>query len=379
MPKITKAIIDSMQPADGDAWLWDSTLPGFGVRAQASGRKTYVARYRTLAGRQRKLTVARCCDVGPEQARDMARQVFAAAARGEDPAGQRGADRQAPTMRDLEARYWRDHAPYKKASSLVHDRRNWPRILAAMGSRRVADVTRGDCVALHAGLARNPVKANHVRALLSKAMTLAVEWGWRQDHPVRGTPIFRIAARETILSPQQLADMDAALRDFRPAFGDLIRLLALTGCRLREILGARRDWVDVDRAVLVLPDSKTGPRVVPLPAVAVAIIKAMPAGQVWLIPGERRGNPMARPHGAWVRLLKAAKLPTTLRIHDLRHTAGSLGHAAGLSQRQIADQLGHRNLSTTARYLHGVGSAAVAAEAVAAAVSSAWTTQLDRK
>jgi integrase len=372
MPKITKAIIDALQPGQADAWAWDSTLPGFGVRAQLSGRKTYVARYRTLTGRQRKLTVGRCCDMGPDQARDMARQVFAAAARGEDPASERAADRQAPTMRDLEARYWVEHAPYKRASSLVHDRRNWPVIIAAMGAKRVADVTRGDCVSLHAGLAKNPVKANHVRALLSKAMTLSIGWGWRTDHPVRVTTIFRIAARETILSPQQLADMNDALHQFRPAFADLVRLLALTGCRLREVLNARRDWVDLERAVLVLPDSKTGPRVVPLPAAAVAIIKAMPEGQEWLIPGKLRGQPLRRPHAAWLRLIKAARLPPGLRIHDLRHTAGSLGHAAGLSQRQIADQLGHRNLATTARYLHGVGAAAATADAMAAAVASRW-------
>lgn len=368
MPKITKATVEALQPG---AWAWDATLPGFGVRAQDSGRKTYVARYRTTAGRQRKMTLGRCCDLSPDQARDRARQVFAAAAAGEDPAAARAEARGAPTMADLEAAYWAQHAPYKKASSLVHDRRNWARIQAALGRRRVAELTKADCIALHASLASKPASANHVRALLGKAMALATSWGWRADNPVRGTPRFRVAARETILTPAQLADMDAALAQFPQPFANLVRLLALTGCRLNEIAAARRDWVDVGRRLLVLPDSKTGPRSVPLPAAALAIIETMPPHE-WLIPGRLPGRHMGHPWEAWKRLKAAAGLPPRLRIHDLRHTAGSLGHAAGLSQRQIADQLGHKHLATTARYLHATTGPGQAADVMAAAVSSAW-------
>ena len=68
-----------------------------------------------------------------------------------------------------------------------------------------------------------------------------------------------------------------------------------------------------------------------------------------------------------------AGLPARLRLHDLRHTAGSLGHRAGLSQRQIADMLGHKQLATTERYLHGfAGDAERAADKVGQLVADAW-------
>ncbi len=81
---------------------------------------------------------------------------------------------------------------------------------------------------------------------------------------------------------------------------------------------------------------------------------------------------MQKPYGSWYKLTKAAGLPG-LRFHDLRHTAGSLGHMAGLTQRQIADMLGHSNMATTERYLHGyAGDAASAADVVAQRITQAW-------
>lgn len=92
MPKLNKTLIDNeAAPAKGDIFLWDSELQGFGVRIQASGRKTYVIRYRTrdAARTQRKMTLARCSDMPPDKARDLARKEFMKVAEGKDPAAER--------------------------------------------------------------------------------------------------------------------------------------------------------------------------------------------------------------------------------------------------------------------------------------------------
>ena len=49
--------------------------------------------------------------------------------------------------------------------------------------------------------------------------------------------------------------------------------------------------------------------------------------------------------------LKAA-IPGTGGIHGLRHAFATHQLAAGMSIQQLKDILGHRHLSTTARYLH---------------------------
>jgi integrase len=76
------------------------------------------------------------------------------------------------------------------------------------------------------------------------------------------------------------------------------------------------------------------------------------------------------PQHHWSKLRKTIGMDD-VRIHDLRHTLGSLGHMAGLSQREIADMLGHRKMATTERYVHGYDdrkrkNAQVAAERVLA-------------
>lgn len=373
--------MDGLEPGATDVWVWCSLLPGFGVRVQPSGRKTYVARYRTRDGQQRKLTIGRCSDMPPDRARELARAAFGAAAAGGDPTQERRENRTAPTMADLQERYMREHAhPFKKPSSVVHDKRNWEKyIIPVMGRRRVDSITKTDILSLHGSLSAKPVTANHVRALLSKAFNLAVDWGWRASvNPCIGVKKYTSRQRELILSSAQMSSLDATLTDLvergmiLPQFGNLFRLLALTGCRLNEIQAARRDWVDVERRLLLLPDSKVGQRRINLPERAMEIIAAMPPHK-WLIPGKIGGTHMTQPHSAWDRVVEHAGLPPETRIHDLRHSFGSLGHRAGLSQRQIADMLGHRNLATTERYLHGfAGDKEKSSDTVADMITAGW-------
>jgi integrase len=364
MPKLTKKIVEDTQATDKDVCVWDAELPGFGIRVQPSGRKTYITRYRNASGTQRKTTIARCSDVTADKARELARKVFSAVAEGKDPAAEKHAMKIAPLVADLRDRYMRDHAtPFKKSGSVSNDEILWRlHIVPALGKKRVDAVTRADILALHGSLAAKPATANACVALLSKAFNLAELWEWRTSgNPCRQVKKFKIRERETILTPDQIGVLNAVL-DEMVAEGDipqsmarLARLLLLTGCRLNEIMSARQDWIDRERQLLLLPDSKVGQRRIALSGAAMEIINGIEAGE-WLIPGRTAGEHLKYPHAMFKRIKARAKLPIDLRQHDLRHTAGSLAHMAGLTQKQVATMLGHRQLSTTERYLHGFAS-----------------------
>lgn len=383
MPKITKTVVDNAKPAGTDVWIWCDELPGFGVRVQPSGRKTYVVRYRAAGNTQRKQTIARCSDVPPDRARDLARKVFAAVADGKDPMAERRETKIAQsTVHDMKARYMKEHAtPFKKARSADLDEKNWRlHILPAIGDKPVRAITQATILTLFGSFSSKPATGNQILALLSKAFNLAEVWGWRDKHtnPCHQIKKYNLPERELILTPAQIGKLNSTLTEMvaddsiRPSMAALIRLLMITGCRLREIMHARAEWVDFDRQLLLLPDSKVGQRKIPLSDAALAIIREVQAGE-WLIAGRGTGGPLQTPHKMWSAVKKRAGLPPALRIHDLRHTAGSLGHMAGLSQKQIATMLGHRQLSTTERYLHGhTTDHARAADVIAGVITSNW-------
>lgn len=383
--KLTKTVVDATKPSpDGEVFVWDTELEGFGIRVHPSGRKVYMVRYRVKDAKrtQRKQVVARCSDMPPEKARDLARKIFAQVAEGIDPMKARAEEKEAPTVEAMSERYMKEHAkPFKKPRSVELDAKNWRmHILPVLGAKRVKEVTRAQVLALFGSLSDRPATANQCLALLSKAFNLAEDWDWRDrnTNPCHKVKKYQLRERELILTPDQIKSLSDTMtvllaeNAITQPMATLVRLLMLTGCRLREIMHAKQAWVDRERALLLLPDSKVGQRKIALSPAAMMIIDAVPEGE-WIIAGKVKGEPLQTPYKPWALIKKRAGIPKELRIHDLRHTAGSLGHMAGLSQKEIAIMLGHAQLSTTERYIHGAaGQAAAVAEKLGNVITLAW-------
>lgn len=132
-----------------------------------------------------------------------------------------------------------------------------------------------------------------------------------------------------------------------------IRLLLLTGCRLREILRAEWSYVDFERGLLNLPTSKTGKKTVFLSAAALEILATLPRldGNDFIIPGGNDGQPKADLKNPWAAVTQAAGLEG-LRLHDLRHSFASVGAGGGLGLPIIGKLLGHATPAMTAKYAH---------------------------
>lgn len=164
-------------------------------------------------------------------------------------------------------------------------------------------------------------------------------------------------SRERYLTPAEFARLGTALRmaELRnPAAVAAIRLLMLTGARLREILHARWEQVDLERGILFLPDSKTGKKLVFLPAAALAILHQQPrlAGNPHLFPSSRKaGAPLKELWADWEKIREDACLGG-LRVHDLRHSFASVGAGQSLGLPVIGKLLGHTQAAATQRYAH---------------------------
>ena len=200
--------------------------------------------------------------------------------------------------------------------------------------------------------------AGQALAVLGAVLAFAVARGLRDDNPVRGVRKPPIRKMERFLSEAEIARLGEALDAETAASGDpypaaAVKLLLFTGCRRSEVVGLRWEWVDFERAMIFLPDSKTGAKPVYLNAPALDVLAALPRqdGNPHVICGHRDGGAYVGMDKVWRRVRAAAGL-LGLRLHDLRHSFASLGAAGGGSLLVLGKLLGHRNASTTERYAH---------------------------
>ena len=376
--KITKRTVDALKPApDRDVLLWDNEIPGFGVRCRPSGAKTYFLKYRTQGGRQHWLTLGLHGPVTPEQARKQARREKAAIADGANPSGDRQKKRREATIAAVADRYLAEHvAAHNKPSTAAEARRIVEtRIQPALGAIKITDLGRADIKAWHQAMSATPYEANRALAYCSRMLALAAtEWQLREDNPCTGIKRFPEKKRERFFADDELARIGGALAAAEregaesPGFVLLVRLLAVTGMRLGEVLALR--WADIDlpsRAIR-LQDAKAGARTVHLGAAAVAILDAAPDKSGYVVHGLDPASPLSdsRAQHAWARLRKKAGIPDG-RLHDLRHSVGTFAALAGANAFVVRDLLGHKTLAMTGRY---VERAADMVRATADAVSS---------
>jgi integrase len=362
--KITKRSVDVLKPANGaEAVLWDSELKGFGVRVQLGGAKSYVLHYRAGTGRGatlRKLTIGRHGSPWtPETARREAKRLLGMIEGGADPAAEKIARQEAPTMAELAERFRAEHAEAKrKASTAAEYRRLLDKIiLPALGKRKVADLTRAEVIKLHNSNRAAPYQANRVLAVLSKMLNLAERWGLRPDgsNPCRHVEKFGERKRERMLSPAELARLGDALASYdgSPYAVAAVKLLVFTGARLGEVLGLRWEWIDFERGEARLPDSKTGAKTLHLPPPALAVLAALPRldGNPHVIAGAKEGAALVNLEKPWRAMRTAAGLDD-VRLHDLRHAFASVAASSGMGLPIIGKMLGHSQPATTARYAH---------------------------
>ncbi|MDE0274258.1 MAG: site-specific integrase, partial [Defluviicoccus sp.] len=125
----------------------------------------------------------------------------------------------------------------------------------------------------------------------------------------------------------------------------------LTGCRCNEIMRLR--WSEFQSEMLVLDDSKTGPRKVPLGTQARHILESQPRGPSAFVfpspfdPSRPRGPDLA----LWYRIRREAGFED-VRLHDLRHTHASHAVMNGVPVPVVSRMLGHSSTRMTLRYAH---------------------------
>ena len=337
---------------------WDDELPGFGLRVHPSGRRTWFVMFRQR-GKQRRVLLGTARQMTATEARRLAREKLAEVAldglptRRTDKVGAK----QAPLMRDYAERFWADYARHWKQSTRTRNRGAIDRdILPAFGERRVDEIAKADIMFWRDGFAERTGAFNRTLPVLSAMMNYAEKLGYRPrgSNPCKGTPRYKRKRMERFLSPREYGQLATALDDFKDEYPFAvlaIRLLIYTGARRGEIEKLRWEWVQPPR--LMLPDSKTGAKIIYLNRQAVEIIESIPNRKDvgLLFPSRYRPETPIGLDIVWRRIRNHAALPD-VRLHDLRHSFASTAIRDNISLMVIGKLLGHALAETTSRYAH---------------------------
>jgi integrase len=386
--KLTKRTIDGADPRTTRYFVWDAELRGFGIRVSPSGTKTYVVRYRPRGigpgAPKRFVVLGRHGAITPDEARARAKTLLGAVAAGHDPAVERSQAKSSTTIEKLVDLFLDEHVrPKRKSRTAVgYAAVLKNHLVPKLGKRSVDQVTSTEMSQLHLSLRGSPYQANRMLAVVASMYGFAAKRGIvaKGVNPAAGVERFRESSRERYLGAEELKRLGEALRlaetaglpwknetgkprsnhspleenrrtVLSPEVTLAFRLLLFTGARLGEILNLEWRHVDMERGLILLPDSKTGRKTIVMSAPVVDLLRDRKRSGEFVIPGIDATRPRSDLKKPWQAIQRHAGLEG-VRIHDLRHTFASIGAGASLGLPIVGKLLGHSQPATTARYAH---------------------------
>ena len=352
---LTDAGIARLRPRKREYTVWDSQVPGLGVRVRPSGGRSYVLLQKT-GGRSRRVFL------GPISTKRIAevRQECHARKASPEPEEVAVPTRSVPQFREFVSGEWKEahFDRYKPSTRRTASYVLKGRLLPSFGSKPLDRITPSEVRRWFDAFSRTaPGNANRALGILRQILNFAVARGHIEKNPARSIrpnrrpKLTRFLSREEIGRLYRALDEEAGRGERFRQQADIIRLLLLTGCRRNEILTLR--WSAVEDGKLVLGDSKTGPRQVPLNTQARSILERQQrGGSLFVFPSP---SDSSRPRGpelrVWYRVRREAGIED-VRLHDLRHTHASHAVMNGVPVPVVSRLLGHSNVRTTLRYAH---------------------------
>ena len=384
-------------PDKKQAFMWDVTAPGLGLRATPAGKPAYVFQS-VYQGKDIRLTIGspaawsipdaqakarelqRLIDEGKDP-RDLKREAIAAVeAKRQQEQEQEQADKVAAvTVGEAWAAYVAERTPHwGDLHRKDHER------LTRAGGETSKRGTRGRGVTiagpLHPllGLALRDLTAPVIEAWAAReAQTrptaARLAWrllkaflGWCAEQPEYApvlpsvNPAKTKKAREALgkakakddsLLKEQLPAWFAAVRSIgNPTVAAYLQTLLLTGARPGEVLAMRWDDLNTQWRGLTIRDKVEGERVIPLTPYVHNLLAALPRRNEFVFASSRNENtPLTEPNHAHDKACKVAAIDG-LTLHGLRRSFGTLSEWLEVPAGVVAQIQGHKPSATAEKH-----------------------------
>jgi integrase len=380
-------------PADkAQAFLWDSTQPGLGLRVTPNGKPAYVFQA-PYQGRDVRVTIgspdAWSIAKAQEKARELQREIDA----GRDPRDLKReaiAARQAREQQDAAAeargvtvgevwpKYLQEGKPKRRDAWKPRYRADLEAMAAAGGqpkkrgkgktrpgplfplmALRLVDLTEDALKSWYDAEARAG-KHQAARALMMFRGFLrwcATKPDYRHlvDRDVGRAPVIveglpQVTKRQDCLEAAQVAPWWQGVAELSNATASTyLRALLLTGARREEMAALR--WADVDMRwrKLRLADKVESTRTIPLSDYMAAMLAPLPRRGEFVFASASRSGRITDARSSHQVALEAAGIDA-LTIHGLRRSFSLLGEAAGAPAGAIAQIMGHKPSATAEGY-----------------------------
>ena len=322
---------DPEKPNTNQQLLFDSVLPGFGVRITESN-KAYFAQKR-VGRKVVRFTIGSCNQIIPEKAREIAHEKLLEMTRGQDPnLIKQGILAEADItleksfhdfveVRSLKPITFREYNRAMKKTFKDWQTKPVNSITKDMVMRKFRKVS------IESGPALANLEFRFLRALMNFAMG--------QYENSKGKPLVsvnpvsrlsetkawhRIKRRQTIIDKSDLPKWFKGIRSLRNEdFRDYLTLLLLTGVRRSE--GFQLQWSDIDlrNKTFIIQDTKNhNPLSLPMGSFLYKMFKERKKTSKgeWVFPGTGRTKHMVEPKGALTEIKEATDIKFS--FHDLR-------------------------------------------------------------
>jgi len=332
-----------------DRIFFDDRLRGFGLRVREGAKiKVWTYQY-SLNNKTQRMTIGTWPAMSPGEAYDRACKLAAQRHAGGNPAQDKQVmQANKETFADVVALYLQAKRPELRDSTYTEAERYLTRDARSLNGRPLTLITQSEIAdLLDTAKARGNAASRLLRSNLSALFTWAAQRGKATVNPVQATEKPKEQSRDRVLSNDELAAIWNALPE--GDFGNIVKLLMLTGQRRSEIGGLRWSEIDLRQGQINLPGERTKnghPHFVPLSGPVRAILEQQPHIRDHVF---GRGD-SAEGFAGWSTPKKALdeRLPGMPKwtLHDLRRSfvtgMAELGVQPHIIEMAINHQSGHK-------------------------------------